>query len=262
MLKPFAVTILFVILSFALCASLVPTPARASEQSDLEKILKTLEVQAPTEDPLKPSEMTIDLPPDFTGNSEDGIRDLIKTLRSSHNTTFNIRVQGPGGDLFLMNDLATAILDSKTQNNTINMRVVGLAASADAFITCYADKVTMDDGASLMFHQAYGIKTQFFGFLNTKVLATDNIMIENMMNQIFNKCSQAHTLTDKDIQTVKEGRDVIITKNNGSLTKTYNTDSADFTEYGLPVLLDKAADLILLLTLLTIIIYIFRKAGK
>lgn len=205
--------------------------------------------------------VVVDMPNGFDVDHELSLNSLEVMLRNSTNTDFVIRLEGLGGDVFLVNDFMRAMEDSQHSGNTISFDVVGIAASGHAYITCIANKVTMRSGSSLLFHQVYGVGSLFFGYVQYRSLSSDSI-INNMTDSYMQTCLQNKRLTQKDIDTIKSGDDVILLSQSGKIIKQYEHDDMTILSYTIPLLLTYLSNIMAILLVLGAFLYVWRRVGK
>lgn len=207
------------------------------------------------------NKVTIDLPSAFEEGQQQEWVEISQTLRTAVNTEFTLRVTGMGGEALMLNNFIRALQDSQAKGNIVNMDIIGPAASAHAFITCFANKVTLRDGASLLFHQAYGMSSLFFGLVQVRELASEP-MIMAISNLMLNTCVKNGRLTLKDVQVIKSGDDVTIVKEGAKYVKLYSSDGASIINYTIPSLVEKLSNILAVLMVLGSLCYVIRKAGK
>lgn len=77
--------------------------------------------------------------------------DFINQMEAAKNDAVDVRINTPGGDV-----LAAYGMIAKLQEHqgAVNIKVDGMAASAGAFLCCYADNVECLDVSSFLFHRA------------------------------------------------------------------------------------------------------------
>jgi len=207
----------------------------------------------------------LDMPTGFDEQHSNALDQLQQILRKAKNTDFTIRLSGLGGDILMANNFIRAMEDSKRAGNTITFDVIGIAASAHAYITCGANRVIMRPGSSLLLHEAYAILGLFNEHINIRVLSNESI-ITSITSNIMNTCLINNRLTQQDINTIKKGDDVIILATPGKLTKQYESDKLTIIGFTVPVFLVYLSNLITNLLcislLLSVIVWIIRRVGK
>lgn len=204
---------------------------------------------------------TITLPDAFDENNFPVWYKIEDLLLQATNTTFVLRVSGMGGDALMLNDFIRAIQEAQQHGNTVNMNIIGPSASAHAFITCFANTVTIQDGASLLFHQAYGMSSLFFGFVEIRELASDPLIM-GISDFMLNTCVANGRLTAQDVKTIRSGDDVILVRNGDNLVKLYKADNASIMNYTIPMLLTKLSSIAGILLFIGAITFIIRRVGK
>ncbi len=242
---------LFFVLPTSLFAAEIP---QATSTEQVQKDLNDLKAK------LQRKSVVLTIPEVFDESSVEAFNQLETGLREIQNVDVTLEVTGLGGDGLMMNDFIRAIEDAQANGNTIRMDIIGPAASAHAFITCYANSVTMRPGSSLLFHQGYGFISLFMGMLEYRQMATQSI-ITNMTDGMMQECVKRGRLTAKDTEVIKSGDDVIYIAADGKITKQYERDSASVIDYTIPMFLVKFSSIVFLLGVLASVVYIIRRSG-
>lgn len=82
------------------------------------------------------------------------VKRIASALRSIGERDVTVNINSPGGDFFE----GVAIYNALRQHRaTVNVNVLGLAASAGSIITMAGDEIRMGEGSFLMIHNAWGI---------------------------------------------------------------------------------------------------------
>jgi ATP-dependent Clp protease, protease subunit len=81
-------------------------------------------------------------------------KDFRQTLKDITAKTITVRINSPGGDVF---DGIAIHNDLLAHAATVNVEVVGLAASAASIIAMAGDNIAIADNAFLMIHNAWGV---------------------------------------------------------------------------------------------------------
>jgi ATP-dependent protease ClpP protease subunit len=102
--------------------------------------------------------ISIDVPQTFLGIDNLTWEQIAKIMRETTAETIILRITGYGGEVMTGNVVIRAIEDAQKHGKQVIMDIIGPSYSMHAYITCFANKVVMRDGAALMFHQgaSYG----------------------------------------------------------------------------------------------------------
>lgn len=196
---------------------LVSSFSFAEGSKDIDSLLKSLSV------PVPKKVIVFELPPVFDYSLYAWYADSAELIRVTDATEIDVRVQGYGGSVLLVNQFGQALLDAQAQGKEIVMDVVGPAYSGHAYITCYANKVILRNGGALMFHAAYTIDSYFFGLLTHRNMMQDPAS-HALNTAMFAQCKKVGRLTDKDIAVIEEGRDVTVARYGDMIVTTYSED--------------------------------------
>lgn len=225
-----------------------------------QQAIESAKVFASMQNPLAKLPIVLDMPQDF--DDPEVIKLFSDKLLTFNNEEIIIRDEGLGGNLFLVRDLSRAILESESQGNNITIEVTGIAASGNAYITCYANHVKVDDGGSLLFHDAGGEDSLFLGLIQYRRTARDMDIIANEVDDNLNTCKMAGVLNDKDISVIKSGDDVVFLMQQGKLIRRYEKDMGSFSVSGLDALGHYLSNIVAVLGLLGLWLLVWRRAGK
>lgn len=77
---------------------------------------------------------------------------VTEALKNEDSETVNVDIASNGGDVFAASEIYTAL---KNSGKKINVRVMGLAASAASVIAMAGDKVSISPTAQIMIHKAW-----------------------------------------------------------------------------------------------------------
>lgn len=183
-----------------------------------EQVLQLLQS---TVKPIQADSITLETPLAFF---EPGVwGDLGHQIRDTQATKITLRVEGIGGIVLIGQPFIREIQDAQKNGKTINMDIIGPAYSMHAFITCYADKVSVRPGASIMFHSMGQSQSYLFGLVTTKNIKLDKSS-EIMQDAFFGQCIKNKILTGADADYIKKGGDVIISNVDGILIKSREMD--------------------------------------
>ena len=80
---------------------------------------------------------------------------VAKTLQGLDVSTINVRINSPGGDVFVGRAIQTALAQHPAR---IVAHIDGLAASAASFITTAADEILMTEGGFYMIHKSWSLQ--------------------------------------------------------------------------------------------------------
>lgn len=166
----------------------------------------------------------------------------------------NFLVSGYGGIALDGIKFNHAVQAAEAHGATINMEVIGLAASMHAYILCYASKVKLDDGSSVFFH-AIAYDTEWFGGALSYRNMSPNVMVSAQQDLMYSQCLKAGLLTQKDIKVIKNGGDVIYTKKDGQIYRSYVKKDPD----GPVGLIPQIGKLLLLLSLILVFIGVAKR---
>lgn len=188
----------------------------------LSLFIKTaLAVEIPIIPSLAP-EKSVDLDTPMTFMSAVDVREFggialgIRHAQDAGIKRVILRIQGLGGIMLSANNLAHAIQSAQKDGVIIDMEVIGPAYSAHAYITCFSNKTTIEEGASLMFHGAGHGDSILFGliqFTSRDLDAASKASEQYMLQQ----CKTKGVLTDQNIVDINNNKEVTISKLDGKL---------------------------------------------
>jgi hypothetical protein len=245
------------LLTLALFSLFSTSFASVNEELLRQQVAKQV---APLTNIIVKEPIILTMPEEF--EDSNSITDIVNKLSLYHDEQIIIIDEGFGGDLFVVRDLGRAILQAERNGNDVTMRIVGLAASGNAYIACYANHIVMDNGGSLLFHDAGGEASLFLGFLTYRETARGISVLANMVDDSLDLCKKANVLNDKDIEVIKSGDDVIFLMERGQLIRQYEVDNAALSSGGVVHLLVTLSNVLAVLGLLFAWLYIWRRAGK
>jgi hypothetical protein len=165
-------------------------------------------------------ELSIDVPPVITGSDPFFVKLGAFLNGSLAPKSITLKITGVGGEAMVGNKFIRDIISAQEKGVSVNMRVVGPAYSMHAFLVCFANKVTLDDGATLMFHSVYVMKTHLFGLVHIRDTSLDPAS-EASQDFFLNKCKEVGRLTDADIKVIKAGGDVFISHEGNRIVTTH-----------------------------------------
>lgn len=174
------------------------------------------------------STVGVTVPLIFAFENENDWKSIEAGIASADNTvTIVLQTQGVGGVVYLMNEFVNEIKNAQDRGVVINMDVMGPAASAHAFMTCYANNVHIREGASLLFHEPYAEGSALNGLVTWRDTMSDpaNTTLED---SFYTQCIKAGRLTKQDVIDIKAGSDVIIANQGGKLMHIVSHDAMDY----------------------------------
>ncbi len=198
--------------------------------------------------PTPPEMVTLTVPMTFEGDDIAIWEGFSDGLGKTAIPVITFKVQGYGGIVLVANEFAQAVSDAVKAGKIINMDIIGPSYSAHAFITCYASKVSIREGAGLMFHSVAVFRETLFGLIQYADSATDPTTAA-AQDTMFNQCISKGILTPIDVKYIKADGDVFITNVGGKILKTYMADPYRGTK-----LLSDAAFIVFLLSIALVLI--------
>lgn len=141
---------------------------------------KQLSVLLPTDT------LVIDIKSD--GGSADGLEYIISTIRATNKKEVIAHVTGP-------------------------------SYSSAAFLSCYADKLNIDNGAFIMFH-AGTLTLDSYGY-TSKELINMALQFEDRVRNISNECVRKNIITAADVESMINNNMELYKYSNGNVFKNY-----------------------------------------
>ena len=144
---------------------------------------------------------------------------LSMEIRKTPTKKVSLRVQGVGGEAFVLNNIIRSIQDAQTNGIEVNMDVIGPSQSAMAMLVCVGNKIIIRDGGSLMFHSMSHPVSLFFNLISYDGLTNGNNdpSYRTLQNYLLQLCVNKGLLDQNTLKAVNEGMDVTITKENGKI---------------------------------------------
>ncbi len=170
-----------------------------------------------------PVAAVVTVPMLFDGSNEAYWADLGTTLTLYNGKFVVIKVSGFGGIAIEAFKFYKDIEETRANNVSVIMRVTGPAYSAHAFLTCFASTVILEPGASLMFHSASSENSFLFGLIKYKDDSIDPTT-DNMQNYMLDSCVKTGRLTSEDVNSIKNGKDILIINDHNKLLKYVSPD--------------------------------------
>lgn len=185
---------------------------------------------------------------------------LILVLKSGEIKSLVLNVRGQGGSIDKQFAVSRAIEDAQKQGIKIHMNVIGPAYSAHAFLTCYVDKkdLTIEPGAGLMFHQAYGFGDFIFGLISYKSTSLDPLQ-QNMINYTYKKCIENGELTQLGVDSVNAGKEIYIVMNAAGQLEQSSTKGSTRNVPLIDSIIHLALDVLFVLSIVAALGYINKK---
>ncbi len=147
-------------------------------------------------------------------NSQE-VEALIKQIRETPSKDIIIKWRGFGGAVILSLDVIRTFEDAQKDGKVITLDIISEADSAHAYISCFADKVVLRDGSSLMFHAPYSMDS------NHNKVHEYEPSSEAQFNLMLKHCVSKGFLTYKEIIDLTVFyKAVYITNVNGQIVHT------------------------------------------
>lgn len=180
---------------------------------------------------LVPEKLTVRVPKTFQGNDNifwEQFAAGMEKVDSRLISDITIQIVGIGGEMQQVVSVLQGMETAKRNGLKIHMEVVSSSYSGHAFFACGGSDISIRQGASLIFHAPYTIKSFFQGLFIYRSLAgspADDAAQEYM----YSVCKKAGILTDRLIQEIKQGNDVTVTQNkDGSFLAVVSPDPLGF----------------------------------
>lgn len=167
-----------------------------------------------------PQEINID-DPDWGAFSQG----LLNMAQQPAGTKLHLMVTGIGGDVITVFRVARSLELLKQSGVEVDMEVSGEAVSGHAALLCVADKVTVDNGSSVVFHNEGGYTGYVNDMITTRELNQDPADLTPYYT-LLQKCISKKILTQEQFQQIQEGKRVVFISQGGSLI-TYTTNDYD-----------------------------------
>jgi hypothetical protein len=197
----------------------------------------------------------------------DAFRNIMNQMKNNLfpvNLHLIVNDQGFGGRLDKVTQLGNSMLYAQQQGLDLTMNVTGMAYSGNAYIACYANKISFEPGSGLMFHRPGGAIPIFFDYYY-KFIPDSEPLQENTMNALYQQCVQKGFLTNLDVYYIKQGAAVSMVYHDGKLWKSYAQDHGSKAEAleGLVYLsVMQLLDLLIVMFVVYMIVRTIRNAWK
>ena len=199
----------------------IPMLAFATTEADTRAMLnKAMDSLTLT---LQPKNLVIETPLTFMQQDFDRWDQIVVQIRAFDGDQITLLLQGVGGIVFEGNKVIRAIQDYQARGHKVIMHVIGPAYSMHAMLVCFADRVTMDEGSSLMFHSA-GLDGSFlFGLIHYKASDPDPAS-KAMVKYMLDACVTKGILTRQNLSWIAQGNDVTIVHEDQTFYKAFSRD--------------------------------------
>jgi ATP-dependent protease ClpP protease subunit len=227
MKKTIIATLLLVpALTFSAPVASPVTPRTVPFELSPAQIAQVINNPVPTTTPASTG-ITLDTPQTVEGTNMSTSWDFLISQVRSTTGDVTIKIAGYGGYMVDAQIISNVLIDAIHQNRKVNMDVVGLAASADALIACYSTHVTLRPGSVLLFHAVATEGSMFFGMVHYRNLPGD-ILTDSIQENMLQQCVSRQILTQKDLEVIKRGDDVLIINQAGTIMKYYAKDNEGY----------------------------------
>lgn len=210
--------LVFSIIAITLFMSFIPFNQARADDNPVISIAKITIIPPPPE---------VTTPTDFFDDSYAQWAALLDSVGKLNLKSVTLDITGMGGVLYNETMTAKHIDDLKSQGTVINMRVIGRAISANAYIVCNASSFTMDNYSQLYFHYPYSVNNNLFSLIESRDFTAspyDAIDTQYVMDT----CIKAGILTNEDVVTMKAGKAVVISQYPNGRVKTISNYDNEF----------------------------------
>lgn len=177
-----------------------------------------------------PPDLQITTPTDFFDESYAQWVAILAAIDAHDLKSVTLDITGMGGVLYNETMTAKQIDDLKSQGTVINMRVIGRAVSANAYIVCNASSFTMDNYSQLYFHYPYTMNTSLFNLIESRDF-TEAPYDALDTQYVMDTCIKAGILTKADVAGLKAGKAIVITQYPGKRIKTISNFDNEYLIY-------------------------------
>lgn len=235
--------------------SLLISVSFADNTNIFQSLLKPVMV---TQDFDKTKPLVIDTPLTFEYAEDlEKWTDIEDQITKTQSKDITLNVEGFGGRFTEASKFIQVLQKAKLEGKQIKINVIGPSYSCHAFVACYGSTtVTIQPGASLMFHAVYREHSWLVGAINFRDTVLDKAQ-DVRQNEMLFDCMNARILNTIDLKVLKQGDDVYISNEYGKITKTYTADDA-----GPLSTLKDVLTVIIYFSLFLVGIILFRRAWK
>lgn len=154
---------------------------------------------------------------------ESDWNNIIVALRNlNFGDQLNLEVNGFGGLQNLETRIGYYIDKAKKRGAIVNMKLVGEAHSAHAYLLCHASNFTMEDNSGMMFHNPLFFDSYFFGLIPYRNQSINDNINKVLHYNAIKKCKDAKMLSNQDIEDMNNNLRVIYVKKDGVIERSTN----------------------------------------
>lgn len=179
--------------------------------------------------PPQPKAIVLDVPESFVGENNNIWIRYGQALREMDIQQWTFKVTGYGGNVLDANRFIKEVVSAQQNGKKIIMDIVGPAYSAHAIITCYADTLIVEPGASLMFHSMSYDKSYLFGLIeynSSELDPSSQVLQDNLLSH----CVSVGLLTTQDVKYLQTDGDIVISYKDDKMVKVYSKDPDRLTK--------------------------------
>lgn len=204
--------------------------------------------------------ISVDTPITFMDGDIDYWEKAGETIRDNPNIDLTLRVSGYGGDVMAGERFIKNLLDAEQHGAKIHMRVVAPTYSMHAMLVCAGTDWSIEEGATIMFHEMAGYNSALLGLIDYESTASDPAF-ENTQNFLLDMCISKGLLTPEDKANILQGKEVYLVMTHDGLVK-YTSRVSKVGDLLVRSVVSSFIDTVFLLLMLSVIVFIIRRVGK